>query len=112
MSDERDGSPKESDPQGKRRLPEWLACRLDLPPDILPGGMRLEMRGRNLLTVHGTRRILTYSPTCIRLEMKEAVLAVRGKRLCCTAFAAGAVCMDGFIQSLILEEPAGEGTEC
>lgn len=107
MSDEKDRARDEH-----RRLSEWLACRLDLPPDILPGEMRLELRGRNLLTVHGTRRILTYSPTCIRLEMKDTVLAVRGKRLCCTAFAAGAVCMDGFIQSLILEEPAEEGTEC
>lgn len=104
-------SKAEADPEaGTRKLPEWLAVRLDIPPDLFSGGLRLELRGRNLLTVHGTRRILTYSPTCIRLELKETVLAIRGQRLGCTTYVAGAVCMDGRVDSLTFE-PDGEGRE-
>lgn len=97
--------PCAGDAPERRTLPEWLAARLDIPPDILPGGMRLELRGRNLLTVHGTRRILTYTPNCIRLEMKDTVLAIRGRRLCCTTYLAGAVSMDGSVESLTFESP-------
>ena len=52
---ETNGKPRKQDaePNQRRRLPEWLAVRLDLPPDILSGGMRAELRGRNLLTVQG-----------------------------------------------------------
>ncbi len=101
-----------AEPGDRRPLPEWLAVRLDLPPDILSGGMRVELRGRNLLTVHGCRRILTYTPTCIRLEMKGAVLSVRGRRLGCTSYLAGAVCVDGLVESLAFED-GGEGRpEC
>lgn len=98
--------------EDKRTLPEWLAVRLDVPPDMFTGGLRLELRGRNLLTVHGTRRILTYSPTCIRLEMKGAVLAIRGRRLGCTTYVAGAVCMDGRIDSMTFEteDESGESS--
>ena len=93
---ETNGKPRKQDaePNQRRRLPEWLAVRLDLPPDILSGGMRAELRGRNLLTVQGCRRILTYTPTCIRLQMKDTVLAVRGRRLGCTSYLAGAVGVD------------------
>ena len=98
---ETNGKPRKQDaePNQRRRLPEWLAVRLDLPPDILSGGMRAELRGRNLLTVQGCRRILTYTPTCIRLQMKDTVLAVRGRRLGCTSYLAGAVGVDGLVES-------------
>ena len=96
---ETNGKPRKQDaePNQRRRLPEWLAVRLDLPPDILSGGMRAELRGRNLLTVQGCRRILTYTPTCIRLQMKDTVLAVG---------------VDGLVESLSFED-GGEGmAEC
>ncbi|PWM34844.1 MAG: hypothetical protein DBX65_06610 [Oscillospiraceae bacterium] len=111
---ETNGKPRKQDaePNQRRRLPEWLAVRLDLPPDILRGGMRAELRGRNLLTVQGCRRILTYTPTCIRLQMKDTVLAVRGRRLGCTSYLAGAVGVDGLVESLSFED-GGEGmAEC
>lgn len=109
-----DGKEEKRDGRGepRRPLPEWLAVRLDLPPDILTGGMRIELRGRNLLTVFGCRRILTYTPTCIRLEMKNVVLAVHGQRLGCTSYLAGAVGMDGQIDQLCFEENRGEGDAC
>ena len=106
---ETNGKPRKQDaePNQRRRLPEWLAVRLDLPPDILSGGMRAELRGRNLLTVQGCRRILTYTPTCIRLQMKDTVLAVRGRRLGCTSYLAGAVGVDGLVVSLSFEDWGG-----
>lgn len=109
-----DGKEEKRDVRGepRRPLPEWLAVRLDLPPDILTGGMRIELRGRNLLTVFGCRRILTYTTTCIRLEMKDTVLAVYGQRLGCTSYLAGAVGMDGRIDRLCFEEDREEESVC
>lgn len=92
-------------PRVHRPLPEWLAVRLDIPPDLFTGGMRLEMRGRQSLTVHGCRRILAYGPECMRLALKDATLTVRGSRLICTSYLGGAVGIDGQVDALcFLEE--------
>ncbi len=95
-----------------RSLPEWLAVRLDVPPDLLSGGMRLDMRGRHNLTVHGCRRIAAYTPDCIRLILPRCTLAIRGERLICTSYLGGAVGIDGKIDSLSFEgkdDKADEG---
>lgn len=82
---------------GGRRLPEWLAVRLDIPADLLTDGLRLDMRGRHTLTVHGCRRILDFTPCEVRLAVKDATLTVSGRRLVCTAYLAGAVGIEGCI---------------
>lgn len=44
--------------------------------------------------------------------MKDTVLAVRGRRLGCTSYLAGAVGVDGLVESLSFED-GGEGmAEC
>ncbi|MBQ3507160.1 MAG: YabP/YqfC family sporulation protein [Clostridia bacterium] len=92
----------------KRPLTEWLAVKLDVPADTLSGGIRLDMRGRNTLTVHGCTRILDYSPCEIRLACHEFSLTICGQRLICTSYLAGAVGIDGCICSLQFED--GEAT--
>ena len=82
---------------GGRRLPEWLAVRLDIPADLLTDGLRLDMRGRHTLTIHGCRRILDFTPCEVRLAVKDATLTVSGRRLVCTAYLAGAVGIEGCI---------------
>ena len=108
----RDKRKKSSDP-GRRTPPEWLAVHLDFPPDVWEGGLRMELRGRNALTVCGCRRILAYHPEEIRLAVKNAVLCVKGERLICTSYLAGAVGIDGLINAMIFdsEDTPSEGRE-
>ena len=85
-------------PERERRgFAEWLAVKLDIPADVTGGGLRLELRGRHTLTVHGCPRILDFTPTEVRLALKQAVLTVKGCRLICTAYLAGAVGIEGCI---------------
>ena len=80
----------------RRTLPEWLAVKLDIPAD-LSDGLRLDMRGRHTLTVHGCRKILNFTPGEVRLALKDATVTVSGCRLICTAYLAGAVGIEGYI---------------
>lgn len=84
-------------PRVRRSLPEWLSVQLDVPSDLLDGGIRLDMRGRNCLTVHGCTRILHFSPEAVCLELGNCALTVRGHRLICTSYLAGAVGVEGCI---------------
>ncbi len=105
-------NPSKRNPKGKHPAPtvgggdntpsltEWLAVKLDIPADTLDGGIRLDMRGRNTLTVHGCTKILDFSPCEIRLSLKDCNLTVCGQRLICTSYLAGAVGVEGYICSI------------
>lgn len=92
---------------GKAGLGEWLVKRLDIPPEFVSGGMRVELRGRSYLTVEGCRRILTYTPALMRLRLCRCVLAVEGERLLCHSYLSGAVAIEGHICRLWFEEDEG-----
>ena len=81
----------------RRTLREWLAVRLDIPADVTGEVLRLDMRGRHTLTVHGCRKILSFSPCEVSLALKDSTLTVSGRRLICTAYLAGAVGIEGYI---------------
>jgi sporulation protein YqfC len=85
-------------------LPEWLSKRLDIPSDLWTGGMRMELRGRNSMVIHGCHRIVGYRPDEVRLRMKGCIVVVRGQRLGCISYLAGAVELNGQIDSLCFEE--------
>ena len=89
-------------------LTEWLAVKLDMPADTLSGGIRLDMRGRNTLTVHGCTRILDYSPCEIVLSLGDCTLTVGGQRLICTSYLAGAVGIEGCICSIFFRDKEAE----
>jgi len=89
---------------GAPTLAERLAVGLDIPADVFDGGIRLDMRGRHTLTVHGCRRILDFSPCEIRLSLGGCVLTVCGLRLICTAYLAGAVGIEGCINAIRFDE--------
>lgn len=103
------GNGKDAGERTGPSLTEWLAVKLDVPADALGGGIRLDMRGRNTLTVHGCRRILDFSPCEIRLALGNCDLTVCGRRLICTSYLAGAVGIEGFIVGIRFED--GEVTE-
>ena len=86
---------------------EWLAVKLDVPGDVMGGGLRVDLRGRNSLTVHGCRKILDFSACEIKLELEDAILTVCGCRLICTAYLADAVGVDGYVCSLTFTDKEG-----
>lgn len=98
---------KDEGMESKCPLPEWLSTRLDIPSDVWTGGMRMELRGRNSLIIHGCYKIVGYRPDEVRLRMKRCFLVIRGQRLGCISYLAGAVELTGQIDSLHFEE---EGT--
>ena len=57
--------------RGRPTLSEWLAVKLDMPADALDGGIRLDLRGRNTLTVHGCTGILHFSPEEISRKYED-----------------------------------------
>ena len=88
----------------KEDFREWALRCLDVEPDTWLGGWQLQMRGRNRLTVYGRGRLLTYTPQQIRLSLPGCVLSLRGKRLCCIAYHADSVGIEGYFEGLELEE--------
>lgn len=92
--------------QNKSRpsISEWLAVHLDVPADLCTGGLRLDLRGRNTLTVYGCRRIVDFTPTSIRLAMANCDLLVEGMRLSCTSYLAGAVGIEGRIDRVMFSD--------
>ena len=107
------GRTKASKRQGQRRAgerpskAEWLAVKLDIPGDVTGGGLRVDLRGRNSLTVHGCRKILDFSACEIKLELEDAILTVCGCRLICTSYLADAVGVDGYVCSLSFTDKEG-----
>lgn len=85
-------------------LPEWLAVRLDVPADMLEGGMCVELRGRNTLLVRGCQRILQYTPELLTFQMKGCVLKITGTRLVCHSYLAGAVGVEGRVDGICFDE--------
>ena len=88
----------------RENLPEWLVKRLDFPPDVLHGGLRIEVRGRELVTVEGCRKILTYTPSLVRLRLSCCVLVIEGERLLCHSYLSGAVGLEGVLHTIAFEE--------
>ena len=92
----------------RRTLAERLAIDCDIPPELLSGGCFIEIRGRNSVVLRGCRRILTYSETKVTLKMKKDIVEVFGKRLTCISYLAGAVSVEGFIDSVAFLKGGGE----
>ncbi len=91
----------------RRSLSEWLSLKLDIPSD-LADGMRIELRGRHTLLLHGCCGILTYTPTEMRFRLSDGELRVTGARLVCHSYLAGAVGVEGRIDGLFLLEEGHE----
>ena len=89
-----------SDKNKKRPLLERLTVDVDLPAELLSGGCFIEIRGRHSVLVRGCRRILAYSESRVALKMKKEVVEIEGKRLTCLSYLAGAVSVEGLIDSV------------
>lgn len=84
---------------------ERLSRCLDIPADVLVGGLTLELRGRGELYISGCRRILYYSTECISLALRDSVLTVEGCRLSCTTYYSSQVGICGRVDSIAFSRP-------
>lgn len=87
-----------------KSLGERLCEKLDVTPDILPHGHRIEIMGRNALNISGCGKILLYAPCEIRVALAGAVLSIIGRDLVCVAYSAGEVAIEGRIENIAFRE--------
>ena len=99
------GEPKERE---ELRLSEKVCRALDIPPDILPGESVVEIRGRGMVTIKGSGKILLYTPEEICVEMKKGMISVRGQGLVCTSYHKEAIDIEGKVYSVTF----GNGGVC
>ncbi len=90
--------------KGGADIKERLCSALDILPDTLGGSAVVEIRGRNFLSVREGGSILLYTPEKIRVNTKEGVLCIEGKRLACISYSPGAMGIDGHIDRVSFEE--------
>lgn len=88
---------------------ERLSRYLDIPADVLGGGLTLELRGRGELYISGCRRILYYSTERISLALSDSVLTVEGCRLSCTTYYCSQVGICGRVDSIAFSRPDVSG---
>jgi hypothetical protein len=69
---------------------------------------RIVMRERHTLFLHGCRRIIKYSPEEICVAAKGFSVIVAGRGLICSAYHAGTVTVDGYIENIGFDEARGE----
>ena len=84
----------------KRGFAEILTGEYDVPAEMLSGGCFVEIRGRHRVSVRGCRRVILYSPAKVILKMKKEMLQICGKRLSCATYFAGAMAVEGIIDSV------------
>ena len=98
-------SKQKTKPQKEKiSLCERICKSLDLQPDLTERDTLVQIRGRNKTTVQGAYRIISYSPTDVRLETKKGELLISGKRLFCSSYSRGFVEIDGLINEVIFGE--------
>lgn len=93
----------------KESLGEKISRGLDIPPDILPGGSLVTIRGRSALSVSGSSSIILYTPEEIRLSMKKGMLSIKGNSLVCISYNSAEISIEGHINSVSFEEDDGIG---
>ncbi len=81
-------------------LAERLMRDHDVPPELLCGGCFMEFHGRCRLIVRGCRRVVKYSPENVVLRVYKNAVSIAGVRLTCISYLAGAVAVEGYINSV------------
>ena len=102
-------SAKRTKSDKKMTLIEYLSTKTSLPSDLISGGFRLEVRGRNLVIGFGCKRILKYTPSLIIIAARDFSVGIFGERLVCTTYHEGAICIEGHIEKAEFDPCIAEG---
>lgn len=94
----------------KNSLGERICKALELPSDILIHKSSVEIHGRTLVKIHGGGAILLYSPTEMRIALRDrgTAISVKGKELTCNSYNMGSVGIEGRILSVSFLESDNE----
>ena len=60
----------------------------------------VELRGRELISVHGAERILVYLPSEIRVQTPRGILSIAGSGLTFISYGSGSVGIEGRVDKL------------
>ena len=90
----------------KNSFSERLCRALDMPPEILPSSVSVEIHGRSAVKIQGAKGILLYSPEEIRVDAprRGEYISVKGCALSCSSYNMGAIGVEGRISSVSFEE--------
>lgn len=66
-------------------------------PELLPTGETAVLYGDRRIVIRGCKKILSYSPAEIRMQLKNCILSVRGNELICSCFSGGCTTLQGKI---------------
>ena len=94
-----------TDAQNKISIKHRLGMRLGISDDLISGSL-IELRGRCRLTLEGCGHIEKYDTNEIILGLKDYSVSIRGTELTCIAYYAGAVGIEGYINSVIFTDSA------
>lgn len=83
---------------------ERICKVLDIQPDIFDKDTLIELRSRNKVTVRGKAKILSYSPTAVRLQTGNGELCIDGKRLFCSSYSKSFIEINGLISAICFRE--------
>lgn len=85
-----------------------LSRALDIAPDVLSRECVVELRGRELISVHGVERILLYLPNEIRILTPRGVLSIAGAGLTFISYTTGSVGIEGRVDKIEFLGEAGK----
>ena len=95
---------QEGKTNNKKGIAERLCKSLDISPDILLNSYKVEVFGRNAISISGCKKILLYAPCEIRLALKDSMLCIVGRDLVCVAYSPTDVTIEGRIDNLCYKE--------
>lgn len=95
---------REKKEKNEKSIAERLCQRLDIPSAVLAGGHKVEIFGRESLSVSGCKKIILYAPCEIRLALSDSVLCVVGRDLVCVAYSPTELSIEGRIDNLLFKE--------
>lgn len=96
---------KKHDGEGQSFSEKLCGC-LDIPPDVLPHGTLVEIRGRTSVTLKGCGRVTEYGEGLICFAVRNGEICVCGKGLSCTAYRIGTAVVEGLVESIRFKESA------
>jgi len=77
-----------------------LGGAMDLPPQMLPGFSHVELWQNRRAVVEGVKGVLSYSESCVQLNLGTLVATFRGAGLCIQSYQMEQLTLTGTIAEL------------
>ena len=93
---------------GKNAIITTAAAGLELPPDLINGGVRLTLLGQEWLEIINHRGIIIYQSETITISLKHGRLILSGSNLSLAQLNEEQITIEGHIDSLSFQEDEDE----